>query len=120
VTDQASFVNLEDRVRELHSVVGSHVLIAIACNKCDLSSRRQVSVEQAQDFASSLGAMLFETSAKTNQGVEELFLDLSANLLQQHFEGNARFIHHCIFAFKAFLHLRLQRNLCIMQHGQLP
>jgi len=40
-------------------------------------------MEQAQDFAASLGATLFETSAKTNQGVEELFLDLSAKLLQR-------------------------------------
>ena len=95
------------------------MLIAIACNKCDLSSRRQVSMEQAQDFASSLGAMLFETSAKTNQGVEELFFDLSANLLQ-HFEGNARFVHLFVFAVNAFLHLYLQRNPCNMQHGLLP
>jgi GTPase SAR1 family protein len=40
-------------------------------------------MEQAQDFAASLNATLFETSAKTNQGVEELFLDLSTKLLQR-------------------------------------
>ena len=76
-------------------------------------------MEQAQDFASSLGAMLFETSAKTNQGVEELFFDLGANLLQ-HFEGNARFVHLFVFAVNAFLHLYLQCNPCSMQHGLLP
>ncbi len=83
MTDKTSFLKLKDWVSELQTVLGNDLLIAVACNKCDLSSRREVSMEQAQDFAASMGAMLFETSAKTNQGVEELFLDLSAKLLQR-------------------------------------
>ena len=83
MTDKTSFLKLKDWVSELQTVLGNDLLIAVACNKCDLSSRREVSMEQAQDFAASLGAVLFETSAKTNQGVEELFLDLSAKLLQR-------------------------------------
>ncbi len=83
MTDKTSFLKLKDWVSELQTVLGNDLLIAVACNKCDLSSRREVSMEQAQDFAASLGATLFETSAKTNQGVEELFLDLSAKLLQR-------------------------------------
>ena len=83
MTDKTSFLKLKDWVSELQTVLGNDLLIAVACNKCDLSSRREVSLEQAQDFAASLGATLFETSAKSNQGVEELFLDLSAKLLQR-------------------------------------
>ena len=83
MTDKTSFLKLKDWVSELQTVLGNDLLIAVACNKCDLSSRREVSMEQAQDFANSLGATLFETSAKSNQGVEELFLDLSAKLLQR-------------------------------------
>jgi Ras-related protein Rab-21 len=83
MTEKTSFLKLKDWVTELQTVLGNDLLIAVACNKCDLSSRREVSMEQAQDFAASLGATLFETSAKTNQGVEELFLDLSAKLLQR-------------------------------------
>jgi hypothetical protein len=83
MTDKTSFLKLKDWVAELQTVLGNDLLIAVACNKCDLSSRREVSMEQAQDFANSLGATLFETSAKSNQGVEELFLDLSAKLLQR-------------------------------------
>ena len=82
-TDRSSFASLTGWVREIQSVLHNDVLIAIACNKCDLSARRAVSVEQAQDFAESLDAMLFETSAMTGQGVDELFLDLSAMLLQR-------------------------------------
>jgi hypothetical protein len=83
MTEKTSFLKLKDWVTELQTVLGNDLLIAVACNKCDLSSRREVSMEQAQEFAASLGATLFETSAKTNQGVEELFLDLSAKLLQR-------------------------------------
>ncbi len=83
LTDRSSFASLTGWVREIRSVLHNDVLITIACNKCDLSARRAVSVEQAQDFAESLDAMLFETSAMTGQGVDELFLDLSAMLLQR-------------------------------------
>ena len=73
MTDKTSFLKLKDWVSELQTVLGSDLLIAVACNKCDLSSRREVSIEQAQDFAASLGATLFETSAKTNQVCANVF-----------------------------------------------
>ena len=85
--------------------------MAVACNKVDLSGRREVSLEQAQQFASSIKASVHETSAKTNEGechvsqppvlpcaterswlagVEELFMLVAKQLLQQSPESGSQ------------------------------
>ncbi len=43
------------------------VMIVIG-NKCDLEEGRRISLEEGQDFAASIGAFHFETSAFTSQG----------------------------------------------------
>jgi Ras-related protein Rab-5C len=52
-------------------------ILAIACNKTDLESERVVSKSRAEVFAEKNNALLFETSAKDNTGVEELFKKVS-------------------------------------------
>lgn len=37
-------------------------------NKCDLRQERKVSEEEAQEYAASIGALYYETSALTNEG----------------------------------------------------
>ena len=56
-------------------------VIAIACNKMDLASRREVSLEEASEYGRSIGAQIFETSAKTSTGVDELFKHVAHELL---------------------------------------
>ena len=56
-------------------MLGKEITLAIAGNKVDLN--RVVSLEEAEAYASTVGAKHFSTSAKVNQGVEELFLDLA-------------------------------------------
>jgi small GTP-binding protein len=46
-------------------------------NKLDLTDRRQVSEERGQEIADSVGATYFETSAKTGNGIEQLFSDVA-------------------------------------------
>ena len=81
-TDKTSFEKLNEWVAELRSVLGDNVVLAVACNKVDLANR-EVRLDQAQQFAQSIGAAVFETSAKTNAGVEELFQTIAGKLLQQ-------------------------------------
>jgi Ras-related protein Rab-22 len=47
--------------------------LAIACNKCDCEEERVVSRGRAVEFAERVNAILFETSAKNNVNVNELF-----------------------------------------------
>jgi len=42
-------------------------------NKIDLEDQRKISREEAQDLAKSYKMQYFETSAKENKGINELF-----------------------------------------------
>eukprot|EP00295_Goniomonas_pacifica_P036424 CAMPEP_0175976428 /NCGR_PEP_ID=MMETSP0108-20121206/44512_1 /TAXON_ID=195067 ORGANISM="Goniomonas pacifica, Strain CCMP1869" /NCGR_SAMPLE_ID=MMETSP0108 /ASSEMBLY_ACC=CAM_ASM_000204 /LENGTH=209 /DNA_ID=CAMNT_0017306321 /DNA_START=53 /DNA_END=683 /DNA_ORIENTATION=- len=59
-------------------------VLAIACNKSDLAAdQRQVSFEQAAEYAKSIGAEAFDTSAKLNKGIDELFLHVAKRLVEK-------------------------------------
>ncbi len=49
----------------------------LAGNKVDMERSRQVSQEEAEAYATSIGAALFGTSAKLNRGVEQAFLAIA-------------------------------------------
>jgi Ras-related protein Rab-21 len=63
--------------------VGNEIVIAIAGNKSDLEKNRQVEVSAAEEYARSVGAVHFSTSAKTNKGTDDVFLDLSKRIIDQ-------------------------------------
>ena len=52
----------------------------IAGNKCDINNR-QIPLETAESFALSIGGKHYGTSAKTGQGVTEVFSALSTRIL---------------------------------------
>lgn len=52
---------------------GPDIVLVLAANKADLERNRQVSQEEAEAYAGSIGAQLFSTSAKANKGVEPAF-----------------------------------------------
>jgi GTPase KRas protein len=51
-------------------------------NKCDKTYEREVSPEEGQQLARQFGCEFFETSAKTAQNVERLFMNLVRALRQ--------------------------------------
>ncbi len=51
-------------------------LVAVLGNKCDLEKDREVSTMEGKEFADSIGAPFFETSAKARINVEEGFYQL--------------------------------------------
>mmetsp|Transcript_1333 Transcript_1333/g.4225 ORF Transcript_1333/g.4225 Transcript_1333/m.4225 type:complete len:203 (-) Transcript_1333:16-624(-) len=78
--DAQSFERLKEWVKELSANVEEPLVLAIAANKSDLAERA-VPVEAAQAYAASIGAVLFETSAKEDVGVKELFTEVARRLL---------------------------------------
>ena len=81
ITDESSFEKLKEWVRELQNNVEEPLVLAIACNKADLADQRVVPWETAQQYAESIGALIYETSAKSNTGVSQLFHDVARRLI---------------------------------------
>lgn len=67
-------------VKELQRQASPNIIIALAGNKCDLASQRQVESEEAEAYATEAGLLFAETSAKDNIGVTELFHEIAAKV----------------------------------------
>ena len=77
ITDASSFNRVKAWVKELHSQADKNISIVIAGNKCDRNSERQINSHEAVEYARSIGAAHFDTSAKTGKGVQELFAEIA-------------------------------------------
>ncbi|XP_076657809.1 RAS oncogene family member Rab21 [Halictus rubicundus] len=82
ITDEDTFQKVKNWVKELKKMLGSEISLAIAGNKMDLEKDRSVAIEEAEEYAKQVGAMHFHTSAKLNQNIEEMFLDLTRRMIQ--------------------------------------
>lgn len=77
ITDEDSFQKVKNWIKELKKMLGSDIVLVIVGNKIDLQKDRNVSQEMAENYAESVGATHYETSAKNNVGIEEVFLGLT-------------------------------------------
>ncbi len=68
---------IKNWVKELRSALGNECVLCIVGNKSDLEKDRHVSVQEAEEYARSVGADHLFASAKLNKGVTEIFLDIS-------------------------------------------
>lgn len=57
-------------------------LLVIIGNKIDLERQRVVTEQEAVDYATSVGAQHFNTSAKLNKGLEETFIGLTRQMME--------------------------------------
>jgi hypothetical protein len=70
---QTTFDALRDWITELRSKAPADIVLAVAGNKSDLAPQRRVSTAEAQQFATSIRAVYFETSALDATHVTMLF-----------------------------------------------
>lgn len=89
ITSAASLEKARTWIAELHRQADPSILIHLVGNKLDLadredgddsSSRRQVSQDEAKKFADEEGLLWSEVSAKTGQGVQEVFQTIADKL----------------------------------------
>merc|ERR1712048_1178334 len=80
ITNRDTFQRAKQWVKELQRQGNPNIVIALAGNKVDLSSKRKVEAEEAQAYADDNGIMFKETSAKTAHNVNELFVDIAKRL----------------------------------------
>jgi len=83
VTQQDSFTKIKDWVEELRVNISDDIVMAVVGNKMDLQKVRTVPRDRAKEFADSINAQFHEVSAKDNQGVNEMFIDIVRRLLDE-------------------------------------
>ena len=72
LTKKASFINIKMWLEEIQNNFNNPSLVLFG-NKADLTEKRQVTSEEAKKYAEDNKLVYFETSAKTNQGINEGF-----------------------------------------------
>jgi len=80
ISRSATFDTLRNWVAELQAQGPKDIAIAIAGNKADLADKREVETRVAKEYADEIGALFFETSAKEDLNVSQLFSLLSLRL----------------------------------------
>ena len=82
MTDRNSFLcGAKDWVKEVKSQVHNDPLLALIGNKLDLASlKRKVDEKEGSDYAEKIGAVFFETSAKTRENIDKVFYDIADRL----------------------------------------
>lgn len=79
--DQPSFEHIKDWLEEIFRYLShEEVKVFIVGNKADLTNRK-VDARIAKNFAESYKLSFYETSAKTSENVDKIFLDITKEIL---------------------------------------
>lgn len=80
ITQSASLTRAKAWVKELQHQANDNIVVALAGNKSDLEAERKVERDVAEAYAKEAGLLFFETSAKTGEGVNELFTAIAKKM----------------------------------------
>jgi Ras-related protein Rab-2A len=73
ITSRESFEHVQNWIQDIKDQSPKTVLIVLVGNKVDLDENRVVSYDEGSEFAVKNGLIFEETSAKSGQGIEEVF-----------------------------------------------
>ena len=84
ITDRKSFNNIKEWSEDIEKYGPSNVYKILVGNKIDLESKRKVSLEEGEIFSKIYKInMFYETSAKANINIKEIFVNSVQLILEQ-------------------------------------
>ena len=75
VTRRSTYNHLSSWLTDARNLTNPNTVIFLIGNKSDLEAQRDVTYEEAKQFADENGLMFVEASAKTGENVEDAFLE---------------------------------------------
>ncbi|KAI5064270.1 hypothetical protein GOP47_0020940 [Adiantum capillus-veneris] len=91
VTDESSFNNIRNWIRNIEQHASDNVNKILVGNKADMDeSKRAISTARGQALAKEYGLNFYETSAKTNMNVEQVFFTIARDIKQRLSEAATR------------------------------
>lgn len=87
IDNQSSFAELDSWLNDLQALAAPNAAILMIGNKSDLADERQVTQEEAKDFAQRHNLEYIETSAKDGKNVSEAFVRLAKTLAERVKQG---------------------------------
>ena len=80
VSDEQSFQNIRNWIRNIEQHAADGVNKVLVGNKCDMVAEKVVETSRAQALADEYGIQFFETSAKNNINVDEAFYAIAREI----------------------------------------
>jgi Ras-related protein Rab-5C len=85
IKSESSFTSIEFWIQELkYKVENENMILCLVGNKCDVSQdERKVSANKGKIFAQENNMIFYETSAKTGEGIKDLFVTIANKVYEQ-------------------------------------
>ncbi|GAA5801181.1 ras family-domain-containing protein [Helicostylum pulchrum] len=94
VTKYSTFERAQNWVSELQRQANPQLLITLVGNKTDIIKERQVTNEEAKDYATQMSLLYIETSAKLGTNVSQVFTEIAEHVVldnPRHSKVNVKF-----------------------------
>ena len=85
ITNESSFISIDFWIKELkYKVENENMILCLVANKCDVSQDdRKISTNKGKNFAEENNMIFYETSAKTGEGIKNLFVTIANKVYEQ-------------------------------------